>query len=120
MPDIMMILGGLSHGLNARTLRRLTPIVEAVLSMTGVVTMRGLSRWSESGGSYRMIQRFFNTTIAWSKVHWLIVRQHLLDPGDVLLMAGDEVWVTKSGKKTHDLDRFSPRCMARRCRACVS
>lgn len=100
MPDIMMVLAGLSHGLNAMTVRCLAVIVEAMLSMTGRVTMLGMSRWTESGGSYRTVQRFFNTTIAWSKVHWLIVRQHLLDPGEVLLMAGDEVVVTKSGKKT--------------------
>ena len=106
MPDIMMVLAGLSHGLNATTLRRLATIVKALLSMTGQVTMLGLSRWSESGGSYRTIQRFFNTKIAWGKVHWLIIRQHLLDPSEVLLMAGDEVVVTKSGKKTYGLDRF--------------
>ena len=115
-----MVLAGLIHGLSATTLHRRAPIVEALLSMTGRVTMLGMSRWSEPGGSYRTIQRFFDTKIAWGKVHWLIIRQHLLDSGEVLLMAGDEVWVTKSGKKTHDLDRFSPRCMARRCRACVS
>ena len=106
MPDIMMVLAGLSHGLNATTVRRLAVIVEAMLSMTGRVTMLGLSRWTESGGSYRTVQRFFNTAMAWSKIHWLIIQEHLLDPGDVLLMAGDEVVVTKSGKKTHGLDRF--------------
>jgi putative transposase len=106
MPDIMMLLAGLSHGLNATTLRRLATIVKALLSMTGRVTMLGMSRWSEPGGSYRTIQRFFNTKIAWGKVHWLIIRQHLLDPSEVLLMAGDEVVVTKSGKKTHGLERF--------------
>ena len=52
------------------------------------------------------MQRFFNTAVDWGKVQWLIVREHLLDPGDVLLMAGDEVVVTKSGKKTYGLDRF--------------
>jgi putative transposase len=106
MPDIMMVLAGLSHGLNATTIRRLAVIVEAMLAMTGRVTMLGLSRWTESGGSYRTVQRFFNTTIGWSKVHRLVIREHLLDPGDVLLMAGDEVVVTKSGKKTYGLDRF--------------
>ena len=106
MPDIMMILGGLSHVLNGTTLRRLASIAEALLSMTGRVTMLGVSRWTESGGSYRTIQRFFNTAVDWGKVQWLIVREHLLDPGDVLLMAGDEVVVTKSGKKTYGLDRF--------------
>ena len=106
MSDIMMVLTGLSHGLNATTVRRLAVIVEAMLSMTGRLTMLGLSRWTECGGSYRTVQRFFNTTIAWGKVHWLIIRQPLLDPGDVWLMAGDEVVVTKSGKKTYGLDRF--------------
>jgi putative transposase len=95
-----MILAGLSHGLNATTVRCLAVIVEAMLCMTGRVTMLGLSRWTESDGSYRTVQRFFNTSIGWSKVHWLTVRQHLLDPGEVLLMAGDEVVVIKSGKKT--------------------
>ena len=73
MPDIMMVLAGLSHGLNATTMRRLAVIVEAMLSMTGRVTMLGLSRWTESGGSYRTVQRFFNTAMAWNKIHWLII-----------------------------------------------
>ena len=34
------------------------------------------------------------------KIQWQIIRQHLLAPGEVLLMASDEVVVTKSGKKT--------------------
>lgn len=74
--------------------------------MTGRVTMLGVSRWTESGGSDRTVQRFFNTTIAWSKVHWLIIRHPLLDPDEEVVIAGDEVVVTQSGKKTHGLDRF--------------
>jgi hypothetical protein len=31
MPDIMIVLAGLSHGLNATTMRRLAAIVEALL-----------------------------------------------------------------------------------------
>ena len=52
------------------------------------------------------VQRFFNTAVSWGKVQWLIIAHHLLDEEDVLLLAGDEVVVTKSGKKTHGLDRF--------------
>ena len=33
-------------------------------------------------------------------------RQHLFRPDDVYLLAGDEVVVTKAGKKTYGLDRF--------------
>ena len=106
MPDIMMLLTGLIHCLGRTTVHRLGRVVEALLSMTGRVTMLGLSRWSEAGGSYRTIQRWFNTTIAWGHVQWRILRQHLLEPGEILLLAGDEVVVTKAGKKTYGLDRF--------------
>jgi len=33
-------------------------VILAMLAMTGRVTMLGLSRWAEAGGSYRSIQRF--------------------------------------------------------------
>jgi hypothetical protein len=77
-----------------------------MLAMTGRVTMSGLSRWTEAGGSYRTIQRFYNTGIAWAKVNWFFIRHHLLDPTDTILIAGDESVVTKSGQKTYGLDRF--------------
>jgi putative transposase len=74
--------------------------------MTGRVTMRGLSRWTERGGSDRTLQRLFNTTLSWGQVHWLVIRQHLLGDETQWLLAGDEVVVSKSGKKTQGLDRF--------------
>ena len=36
-------------------------VVLALLSMTGRVTMLNISRWTGQGGSYRTVQRFFNT-----------------------------------------------------------
>ena len=74
--------------------------------MTGRVTMRGLSRWSGQGGSYRTLQRFFHTHMSWDRLQWLLIRHHLLDHDDVILMGGDDVVVTKSGKTTYGLDRF--------------
>ena len=68
--------------------------------------MLGLSRWTEPGGSYRTIQRFYNSTIAWATVNWIFMRHHLLDPTDTLLIGGDESVVTKSGQQTYGLDRF--------------
>jgi len=38
-------------------------LVPAMLAITGRVTMLGLSRWAEKGGSYRTIQRFFYTVV---------------------------------------------------------
>jgi hypothetical protein len=87
-------------------LRQLTVVAQALLAMTGRVTMLGLSRWAGQGGSYRTIQRFFNTTLTWSVWQWLLIRTHLWEPGETLVAAGDDVMVTKSGKCTHGLDRF--------------
>ena len=106
MPDIVIILGCLSQCLDQTTLRQLNHIVPAVLAMTGRVTMLGISRWTEQGGSYRTIQRFFNTTINWAQVNWFLIRHHLLEGHDTVLIGGDESVVTKSGKKTYGLDRF--------------
>ncbi len=70
--------------------------------------MKGLSRWTGPGGSDRTVQRFFKTSISWCKRQWVLIRHHLLEPDEVILMGGAEVVVTKSGKQTHGLDRFFP------------
>lgn len=106
MADIIAVLQCLDQSLSKTTLRQLGRIVPAILAMTGRVTMLGISRWTDQGGSYRTIQRFFNTVIAWSQVQWFFIRYHLLDAEDSMLIAGDESVVTKSGHKTYGLDRF--------------
>ena len=106
MPDIMSLLACLSPCLDATTRRQLCRVTEAMLSMTGRITMRGIARWTDKGGSYRTVQRFFNTAMNWGTLQWVLLRHHLLDPDDVILTAGDHVVVTKSGKQTYGLDRF--------------
>jgi putative transposase len=106
MPDIMVLFACLSQCLEPTPLRQLGRVIEAMLSMSGRVTMRGLSRWSGKGGSYRTIQRFFNASLHWCHLNWLLIRHHVLDADDVVLMSGDHVVVTKSGKMTYGLDRF--------------
>jgi len=56
------------------TLRQFSHIILALLALTGRVTMLGISRWTEPGGSYRTVQRFFNTTLDWGQVHWLLFK----------------------------------------------
>jgi len=68
--------------------------------------MVGLSRWTERGGSYRTVQRWFQTPLDWGMLLWTVVRTPLLDPNGVYLLAGDEVVVSKAGKSTHGLGRF--------------
>ncbi len=74
--------------------------------MTGRVTMLGLSRWTEKGGSYRSIQRFFHSELPWKAIQWTFFTKHLWRAADEYFIAGDEVVVSKAGKKTHGLDRF--------------
>ena len=77
-----------------------------MIAMTGRVTMLGISRWAEKGGSYRTVQRFFYTVIPWAQVLWGFFCGHLLDCQDTYLLAGDECVVTKAGKQTHGLEYF--------------
>ncbi len=66
MFNVILRLQCLKTCLNARTLAQLKIIVTALLAMSGRVTILGISRWSGEGGSYRTVQRFFNTSIEWN------------------------------------------------------
>ena len=106
MTDILALLQCLHPYLTKTSLRQMSGIVPAIITMTGRVTMLGISRWTEKGGSYRTVQRFYGTAIPWALVLWLFVRQHLAKAAGIYLLAGDETVVTKSGKSTFGLDRF--------------
>src|SRR4051812_9807290 len=62
---IITLLTVLSQSLDETSIRQLSIIVTAVLTMSGRVTMLGIARWAEKGGSYRTIQRFYNRVIPW-------------------------------------------------------
>jgi putative transposase len=104
--DILALFQCLRPHVTVTTLRQFHRVAFALLVMTGRVTMLGLSRWAGPGGSYRTVQRFFSTVVPWATLFWVFFRQHLYRPGDVYLLAGDEVVVTKAGQHTHGLDRF--------------
>jgi hypothetical protein len=55
------------------TIRQFNHIALALLSMTGRVTMLGISRWTGAGGSYRTVQRFFATVVPWANLLWLLL-----------------------------------------------
>jgi putative transposase len=119
MNEIIAILNTLSPHLTARPLKQMTLIIEAMLSMTGRVTMLGLSRWTEKGGSYRTVQRFFKDKIDWSALRWQLIKQHTKEAKGIWLLIGDEVMVTKSGKETHGLGIFFLRFTTSHCLGCV-
>jgi len=104
--NILALLQCIQPDLSKTELRRLSRIAQAMLSMSGRVTMLGLSRWTGKGGSYRTVQRFFNAMISWPNVFCKFFMRHLYLPGTEYFLVGDESVVTKSGKETHGLDYF--------------
>jgi len=106
MRNILTLLDCLAPYLSAASMRQLSHIITAMITMSGRVTMLGLSRWTNKGGSYRSIQRFFYTRIPWPQLFWALFRQHLFKPEVIYLLVGDESVVAKAGKQTHGLDRF--------------
>ena len=106
MIDILALLQHLSPHLEMTTIRQLSRIIPAMLAMTGRMTMLGISRWTEKGGSYRTVQRFFYTALPWATLFWVFFKHHLLAEGATYILGGDECVVTKAGKKTHGIDHF--------------
>lgn len=114
MIDIIAVLHCLDQSsMDRTTLRRLIVIITALLAMTGRITMLGISRWTGEGGSYRTVQRFFNTKIIWHEILVICVQHWFANEDDVFLLAGDETIVTKAGKATHGLDRFYSSIMGK-------
>jgi putative transposase len=100
MPDMMVVVACVSQCVEPTTLRQLGRVIEAMLAISGRVTMRGLSRGSGPGGSSRTIQRFFTTRVNWCHLNGLLMRQRLLEVHAVVVMRGEHVVVTKAGQTT--------------------
>ena len=107
MFEILSLFSVLNLDLSTTTIRQLGQVVFALLAITGRVSMLNISRWTAEGGSYRTIQRFFNTVMPWGRLCWVFFRTYLFDPESVYILAGDETVVSKSGKpSTYGLSRF--------------
>jgi putative transposase len=106
MPDILPILLTLSPVLTKTACRQLHCIVLAMLAMTGRITQLGISRWTDKGGSYRTIQRFFHTKRDWTKLQWCFFEHFVYRKDALYLLAGDESVVSKSGKHSYGIARF--------------
>lgn len=106
MNDIVALIACLDRYMTRTTLRQMSQVMTAMLTMTGRVTMRGISRWTERGGSYRTVQRFFASALPWGVIFWVFFEHYLFKPDEVYVLAGDESVVSKAGKTTYGLDRF--------------
>ena len=106
MYDILSLFSVLYPHLSTTSVRQFSRVVLGLLAMTGQVSMRNISRWTSEGGSYRTVQRFFNTLIPWGTVYWVFFSTYLLDRESAYILAGDETIVSKSGQSTYGLSRF--------------
>ena len=106
MYDILSLFSVLYPHLSTTSVRQFSRVVLGLLAMTGRVTMLNMSRWTSEGGSYRTVQRFFNTVIPWGTVYWVFFTTYLLDRESAYILAGDETIVSKSGQSTYGLSRF--------------
>ncbi len=106
MPDILPLLQCLQPVLSKTQCRQLARIVLAMLAMTGRITQRNIARWTQQGGSYRSVQRFFQTSLPWLEIKWRFFACFLYRVQDTYLLVGDETVCAKAGKKTFGLDRF--------------
>ncbi len=107
MYEILSLFSVFNPHLSTTQIRQFSRIVIGLLSMTGRVSMLNLSRWTPEGGSYRTVQRFFNTVgFAWGTLCWVFFHTYLFDRDSEYIVAGDESVVPKSGGSTYGLSRF--------------
>ena len=106
MTEILALLQAVAPLLEETTLRQMSQVIFGMLVVSGRITMLGISRWTEKGGSYRTIQRFYHRVLSWSALHWLFFKELFLRSEDEYIAAGDEVVISKAGKETYGLDRF--------------
>jgi len=106
MTDIVALLHCLTPYLSNTTMRQMKQIVFAVLCIPDRVTMLSIARWTERGGSYRTVQRWYHTPLDWATILWSMIHVYLLKPDGEYLLAGDEVVISKAGKTTHGRGRF--------------
>ena len=100
MTELISLLSVLHPMLDKTTAKQFSIIIKAMFTMTGRITMLGLSRWTSKGGSYRTIQRFFKKDLPWMQLLWIIMKTFLLEEKEPIILVGDATVVTKSGKDT--------------------
>ena len=103
--NILSLFACFAPFISTVSLRQLDIIAQAILTMTGRITMLGISRWSEKGGSYRSVQRFFATHLPWEQMKVKFFATHLFKPEREYILAGDETVIGKSGGETFGVSR---------------
>jgi putative transposase len=106
MPEIVALLQTIAPVVAPTVLKQMSQVIYGLLISNGRITMLEISRWTEAGGSYRTIQRWYHSHMVWLQIMWILFTSQLWKAGHEYIAAGDEVVFGKAGKETFGLGRF--------------
>jgi putative transposase len=106
MTEILALLQSIARVVPATVLQQMCHVIYGMLISNGRITMLEISRWTEAGGSYRTIQRLYQTPLFWLQIQWIFFISQLQKTKDEYIAAGDEVVFGKAGKETYGIGRF--------------
>lgn len=106
MPEIVALLQSIAPKVSPTVLKQMSQVIYGMLISNGRITMLEISRWTEGGGSYRTIQRWYHSQLIWLQIMWIWFTNQLWKPGHEYIAAGDEVVFGKAGKETHGVGYF--------------
>jgi hypothetical protein len=106
MTEIVALLETIAPVVSATALKQMSQVIYGLLISNGRLTMLEISRWTEAGGSYRTIQRWYHSQLPWLQIMWIMFTSRLWKAGHDYVAAGDEVVFGKAGKQTYGIGSF--------------
>jgi len=106
MTEILALLQNITSVVSPTVLQQMSHVIYGMLITNGRITMLEISRWTEAGGSYRTIQRWYHSKLLWLQISRILFTSQLWKPDHEYIAAGDEVVFGKVGKETYGLGRF--------------
>ncbi len=106
MSEIVALLQSIAPVVSRTILQQMSQVIYGLLISNGRITMLELSRWTERGGSYRTIQRWYHSKLIWLQIMWILFTSQMWKAGHEYIAAGDEVVFGKAGQQTHGVGYF--------------
>ena len=106
MTEIVALLQNIAPIVSPMVLKQMSQVIYGLLISNGRITMLEISRWTEQGGSYRTIQRWYHSKLLWLQILWVLFTSQVWKAGHEYIAAGDEVVIGKAGKETYGIGRF--------------
>ncbi len=99
MTEILALLQSIAPVVSATVLQQLSHVIYGMLISNGRITMLEISRWTEKGGSYRTIQRFYHTPLLWLQIQWIFFMSQFQNAENEYIAAGGEAREGGDGRR---------------------